>query len=75
MKYLLRSYSFNLLDLCRQCYLKNIALTWVTLGKNSKFDTLHSFWTHYGKIRIFSKFIYYCTPICYSTMLNCGLCK
>ena len=32
--------------------LKNIVLTWVTLGENSKFDTLHSFWTHYGKIHI-----------------------
>ena len=43
MKDLLRSYCFSLLDLCRKCNLKNIALPWVTLGENSKFDTLHSF--------------------------------
>ena len=52
MKYLLRSYCFRLLDLCRKRNLNNIALTWVTLGENSKFDTLHSFQTHHGKIHI-----------------------
>ena len=42
MKDLLRNYCFSLLDLCRKFSLKNIALTWVSLGENSKFDTLHS---------------------------------
>ena len=40
---LLRTYCFGSLDLCRKRNFKNIAITWVTLGKNSKFDTLHSF--------------------------------
>ena len=53
MKDLLRSYCFSLLDLCRKRNFKNIALTWLTLGKNSKFDTLHSFQTHHGKKHIF----------------------
>ena len=39
----LRSYCFSLLDLCRKRNLKNIALTWVTLEKNNKLDTSHSF--------------------------------
>ena len=43
MKDLLRSYCFSSLDLCRKRNFKNIALTWVTLGKNRKFDILHSF--------------------------------
>ena len=58
MKNLLRNYCFSSLDLCRKRYLKNIALTWVTLGKNNKFDTFHSFQTHYGKIHIFLN-VYY----------------
>ena len=43
MKDLLKSYCFSSLALCRNRNLKNIAVTCVTLGKNSKFDTLHSF--------------------------------
>ena len=39
MKDYLRSYCFSSLDLCRKRNLKNIALTWVTLEKNSKLDT------------------------------------
>ena len=35
----LRSSYFSSLDLCRKRNLKNIASTWVTLEKNSKFDT------------------------------------
>ena len=35
----LRSSCFSSLDLCQKRNLKNIALTWVTLEKNSKFDT------------------------------------
>ena len=53
IKDLLRSYCFSLLDLCRKRNLKNIDLTSVSLGKNSKFDNLHSFSTHYSKIHIF----------------------
>ena len=36
----LRSYWLGFLDLCQKRNLKNIALTWVTLEKNSKFDIL-----------------------------------
>ena len=36
----LRSYWLSFLDLCQKRNLKNIALTWVTLEKNSKFDIL-----------------------------------
>ena len=43
MKDLLRSYFFSLFNLCRKRNFKNIALTWVTLGKNRKFDILHGF--------------------------------
>ena len=46
MKDYLRSYCFSSLDLRQNRNLKNIALIWVTLEKNSKFDTLHSF-THF----------------------------
>ena len=35
--------SFSLFALCQKRNLKTKALTWVTLGENSKFDTLHSF--------------------------------
>ena len=53
----LRKYCFGLLDLCQKRNLKNIALTWVTLGKNSKFDTLHSFQAHYGMIHKINVYI------------------
>ena len=43
MKDYLRSYCFSSLDLHQNRNLKNIALIWVTLEKNSKFDTLNSF--------------------------------
>ena len=43
MKDYLRSYCFSFLDLRQNRNLKNIALICVTLEKNSKFDTLHSF--------------------------------
>ena len=46
MKDYLRSYCFISLDLRQNRNLKNIALIWVTLEKDSKFDTLHSF-THF----------------------------
>ena len=46
MKDYLRSYCFSSLDLRQNRNLKNIALIWVTLEKNSKFDTLNSF-THF----------------------------
>ena len=53
MNDLVRSYCFSLLEYCRMCNLKNIALTWVTLGKSkTNIDTLHSFQTN-GKIQIF----------------------
>ena len=39
MKDYLRSYCFSSLDLHQNHNLKNIALIWVTLEKNSKFDT------------------------------------
>ena len=42
MKNYLRSYCFSFLDLCRKRNLKNIALTWITLEKKNKFDTLHN---------------------------------
>ena len=42
----LRSYCFSSLDLCQKRNLKNIPLPWVTLEKNNKFDTSHSF-THF----------------------------
>ena len=42
----LKSFCFSSLDLCRKLNLKNIPLTWVTLEKNNKFDTSHSF-THF----------------------------
>ena len=58
----LRKYCFGLLDLCQKRNLKNIALTWVTLGKNRKFDTLHSFQSRYSKIHIFlNVYILLCT--------------
>ena len=42
MKDLLKSYCFSSIDLYGKRNFKNIALTWVTLGKNKKFDILHS---------------------------------
>ena len=46
MKDYLRSYCFSLPDLYQKRNLKNIALTWVSLEKNRKFDTLYNF-THF----------------------------
>ena len=39
MKDYLRSCPFSLLDLCRKRNFKNIALTWIALEENIKFDT------------------------------------
>ena len=52
----LRKYCFSQPDSCRKHNLKNTALTCVTLEKNNKLDTSHSFThfqTQYGKIQIF----------------------
>ena len=43
MKDYLRSYCFSLLDSYQKRNLKNIALTWVSLEKNRKFDTLYNY--------------------------------